>query len=108
MGHDASTGEPDQGQMKNRLAIYALLVLFVSGFSGCTLCETYAPLVQDDPAVVDAWERGKRAEERGEYEKAKEEYYFVKRFATTSALKTEAQERYQAMSRVLEERGEKH
>jgi hypothetical protein len=94
--------------MKKRLAIHMVLVFLVSGLFGCTLYETYTPLFQDDQAVVDAWERGKRAEERGEYEKAKEEYYFVKRFATTSALKTKAQERFEAMSRLLEERGEKH
>jgi len=53
--------------------------------------------------VVDTWERGKRAEERAEYQKAKEEYYFVKRFATTYYLQVRAQEQFEAMSRILEE-----
>jgi hypothetical protein len=57
--------------------------------------------------VLDAWARGQRAEERREYQKAKEEYYFVKRFATTYYLKEKAQERYDWVSHVIEERGEK-
>ena len=89
--------------MKQKLAVCLLLLLLVSAFSACTLYDTYVNDFTDDQVVVDAWERGKRAEERGEYQKAKEEYYFVKRFATTYSLQTRAQKRYEAVSRILEE-----
>ena len=92
--------------MKQRLGTYLLLVFLVFGFYGCTLHDTFVKPFQDDQVVLDAWERGKRAEERGEYQRAKEEYYFVKRFATTYYLQVWAQERYEKMSRILEERGE--
>jgi len=93
--------------MKQRLGTYLLLVFLVLGFYGCTLHDTFVKPFQDDQVVLDAWERGKRAEEKGEYQRAKEEYYFVKRFATTYHLKEKAQERYNAVSRILEETGEK-
>jgi len=92
--------------MKKRLGIYLLLVCFVSGFFGCAIYPNYVERLRDNEVVVDAWERGKRAQKRKEYEIAKQEYYFVKRFATTYYLQVWAQERYEKMSRILEERGE--
>ena len=89
--------------MKKKLQICSILIFLACAFFGCALYETYAPLVTDDPLVVDAWKRGQRAEETGEYEKAKEEYYFVKRFATTLSLQAKAQARYDEMSRRLGE-----
>jgi len=93
--------------MKGRVGVYAFLIFLISGFLGCAIYPKYLERMRDNQVVVDAWERGKRAEERKEYEKAKEEYYFVKRFATTYYLQLKAQERYEAMSHILEERGEK-
>jgi hypothetical protein len=91
--------------MKKRLGIYLLSAFLIFGLSRCSLYDTFVKPFQNDQVVVDAWERGKRAEERGEYQRAKEEYYFVKRFATTYALQKEAQESYQAMSRLIESPG---
>ena len=89
--------------MKQRLTFCLLLLLLAFGWFACTLYDTYEHRLTEDQSVIDAWERGQRAEERGEYQKAKEEYYFVKRFATTITLKREAQGRYEAVSRILEE-----
>lgn len=99
---------PIRGKMKERLAAYILLIFLGSGFFGCTLYPTFVERVRDNEVVVDAWARGKRAEKRREYEKAKQEYYFVKRFATTYYLQIKAQKRYEAMSRILEEGGEEN
>jgi hypothetical protein len=91
--------------MKKTFGIYLLSAFLIFGLSGCSLYDTFVKPFQNDPVVVDAWARGKRAEERGEYQRAKEEYYFVKRFATTLSLQKEAQRRYEVMSHLVEAAG---
>ncbi len=92
--------------MKRSVGTYALLLFLVFGFSGCATYSHFMERVRDNEVVLDAWARGKRAEEKGDYQRAKEEYYFVKRFATTYYLKEEAQQRYEWVSRILEDRSE--
>jgi hypothetical protein len=89
--------------MTRKAGVYVLLALFLLGLWGCAIYPNFVEQLRNNGVVVDAWTRGKRAEERGEYEKAKEEYYFVKRFATTYYLQWRAQERYEEVSRKLEE-----
>lgn len=95
------------GKMKEKLGAYTLLFFLVSGLFGCATYSTFVERLRNNEVIVDAWARGKRAEKRKEYEKAKEEYYFVKRFATTYYLQIVAQQRYEEMSHILEETGEK-
>jgi hypothetical protein len=89
--------------MRGKAGRYLLLALFLLGLFGCAIYPNFVEQLRNNGVVVDAWTRGKRAEKRGEYEKAKEEYYFVKRFATTYYLQMWAQERYEEVSRNLEE-----
>jgi len=93
--------------MKRRVVTSVLLVFLFSGVFGCSIYPTYVERMRHNKVVVDAWARGKRAEKRREYERAKEEYYFVKRFATTYYLKVRAQQRYERVGGILEEAGEK-
>jgi len=93
--------------MNRRVVTSVLLVLLSSGVFGCSIYPTSVERMRDNEVVVDAWAMGKRGEKRKEYERAKEEYYFVKRFATTYYLKVRAQQRYERVSGILEEAGEK-
>jgi len=88
--------------MKNKVAIVTMCIVLGTCFSGCAFYPNFVERVRNNGVVVDAWARGKRAEKRTEYQKAKEEYYFVKRFATTYYLQVKAQEHYEAMCRILE------
>jgi hypothetical protein len=92
--------------MKGRQGTSVLLIILISGVFGCAALATFTEGMRNNEVVLDAWARGQRAEARKDYERAKEEYYFVKRFATTYYLQTKAQERYEAMSRILEGMGE--
>ena len=94
---------PDKNGMKSRVRIAAVWCALLLCFPGCAIYPNFVERVRDNGVVVDAWERGKRAEQRAEYHKAKEEYYFVKRFATTYYLRVRAQEHFEAVSRILEE-----
>ncbi|MBW2057875.1 MAG: hypothetical protein JRH07_07275 [Deltaproteobacteria bacterium] len=89
--------------MKERFGTFVLLVVLLSWLPGCAPCSTYLERVRNNEVVLDAWARGRRAEKRGEYRKAKEEFYFVKRFATTYYLQRKARRRYEAVSRILEQ-----
>lgn len=89
--------------MTSKVSLTAVCVTLFLCFSGCAIYPNFVERIRNNGVVVDAWERGKRAEERAEYQKAKEEYYFVKRFATTYYLQVRAQEQFEAMSRILEE-----
>jgi len=89
--------------MRSKVSLTAICVTLFLCFSGCAIYPNFVERARDNRVVVDAWERGKRAEQRAEYYKAKEEYYFVKRFATTYYLRVRAQEHFEAVSRILEE-----
>ncbi len=78
-------------KVRRRAGICALLVFLVSGFFACATYSTYMERWRNNEVVLDAWARGKRAEERGKYQSAKEECYFVKRFATTFYLREESE-----------------
>jgi hypothetical protein len=88
--------------MKIKVAIVTLCIALGTCFSGCVFYPNFVERVRNNGVVVDAWARGRRAETRMDYQKAKEEYYFVKRFATTYSLQVKAQEHYEAMCRILE------
>ena len=89
--------------MRVSAGFYLLLAFFLLGLIGCAIYPNFVEQLRNNGVVVDAWTRGKRAEEGEQYEKAREEYYFVKRFATTYYLQWRAQERYEEVSRKLEE-----
>ena len=88
--------------MTGKAGVCVLLALFLLGLWGCAIYPNFVEQLRDNGVVVDAWTRGKRAEDRGEYEEAKHEYYYVKRFATTYYLQWLAQQRYEKVSRKLE------
>jgi len=92
--------------MKGRTGTYALMICIVFLLSGCATYSTFMERIRHNDVVLDAWARGELAEKKREYQRAKEEYYFVKRFATTYYLKEKAQQRYEWVSRVLEETAE--
>jgi hypothetical protein len=94
---------PDENRMKSKVIIAEICFALLLCFSGCAIYPNFVERIRNNGVVVDAWERGKRAEQRAEYQKAKEEYYFVKRFATTYYLQVHAQEHFEAVSRILEE-----
>ncbi len=87
--------------MKGKTDTYVRIICIVLLLSGCATYSTFMERIRDNDVVLDAWARGKMAEKKGEYQRAKEEYYFVKRFATTYYLKEKAQQRYEWVSHIL-------
>ncbi|NIO06369.1 MAG: hypothetical protein GTN74_17710 [Proteobacteria bacterium] len=79
--------------MKRTVGGYAILLSLVFGFSGCAANSRFIKRVRHNEVVLGVWARGKRAEEKGNYQRAKEKHYVVKRFATTYYLKEAAPQR---------------
>ncbi len=77
---------PFRNEMNVRFGLKILLICVVFGVSSCATYSTIMERAHHNDVALDAWARGQRAEERRDYQKAKERYDWV--------------------SRIIEERGE--